>query len=394
VAARVDGTPITLDAINHALAASVTGPTKSLLANASAYGPCIAAFKKSERESEKFRKLQRAREEKALRAQLSAEEQAARKRKDDARLRELRKRGLKGEAPELFERRRPVTDAQREQNCQSSYKNEREQTLRNLIMQIWNEREAHELGISVSENDVAKQVLEDEAQQGSGAKGSHALEQRPHRSEAELRTNAKYSLLDQRIRQSIEYRVSSSQSELEKYYDAHKQGYWEPESRTVVLAHIASRSAAEAIAKDRGSGGLAAAAQKHTVKVSSETSRCLRTDSGALARNEMGTSTLAACTAKRGTISGPIVWVGWGAVPEGYVLVEVTSIKPAIQPTFAQVEASRKQQLVYEAQGLAISRFEEASRLKWQAHTECAAGYVIDACKEYKPPTPIKGRAP
>jgi hypothetical protein len=350
--AKVDGIPITLAAYTHQLKISAQGPVKPLISGASDYQACMAALKSRE---ERSRKLAQAEEEKYAK----------------------RFKGRK--SPGFVQGRKPVGSTQRKRQCEQLYKFAKQQAVSSLIRQTWAQAQAKELGVSVNESEVAKQVKVREASQKAVAKNARSREflaEVPHYNRAELIEVVKNQLLQSKVFMKIREKFvkpgSVSQEKLEKYFSEHKQAYARPESRSIVFATSKSQSVAEAVAKEH-SGGLQSAASKHGIKAMPTTLGCQR-PSGA---KSAGTSIVAEaiCSAKAGVISAPV------KVASTFYVFEVKSVIPPTQPSFAQEKEQIKQLLASQGQEQGMFKYNEEIRIKQRDKTECAAGYLTPLCK-------------
>jgi hypothetical protein len=176
--AKVDGIPITLAAYTHQLQISAQGPVKPLISGASDYPACVAVLKSREERTEKLIKAQ--------------EEKFAKKSKERAK-----GSGL------LAQGRKPKTDALRKRQCEQLYKFAKQQAVSSLIRQTWTQAQAKELGVSVSESEVEKQVKTRESSQKALAKNprvsAFALAEVPHYNKAELMEVVKNQLLQSKV---------------------------------------------------------------------------------------------------------------------------------------------------------------------------------------------------
>lgn len=149
--ATVAGTPITTAAYTHWLSVSAPATVKPLIANASDYSGCIAAIKSREARTEKLIKKE--------------EENFAKKSKGRAK-----------ESGLLSRERKPKTEAQGRQQCKLLYKAFKQQAASTLIRRLQTQVQAKELGIDVSEAEVAKAVRAREASQKALAKNPRSRE--------------------------------------------------------------------------------------------------------------------------------------------------------------------------------------------------------------------------
>jgi hypothetical protein len=286
------------------------------------------------------------------------------------------------------------TDAQRKQQCEVQYKAAKQQAVSVLIRRLQIQSEAMQAGVQVSGSEVAKQVKAREASRRALAKNSRAsqfgLGEAPRYSGADLRATVSSELLEALLNTKIRERFTSSgsvsQGQMEKYFSEHKQAYGEPERRSIVFAMTKSQSVAAAVASGHLAGGLTAAAGKHGVTATPSTLGCQQ----AVAKGVSGSGLITAvCAAKVHVITGPVTAAAAAVKPSpSYYVFEVSSIVPAVPPSFANAKGRIKQLLAPRAQQQAMLRYTEEARAKLKAQTECAPGYVVPSCKEYVAPKP------
>jgi hypothetical protein len=359
--ARVNDTPITTASYQHWLGIAAPPSVKPLITNPSDYSACAAAVKSREARSQQLMRTR--------------EEQLAKLHKGHSQLLPARSHSR-------------TTDAQRKQQCEELFKEVKHEALSTLIQRLWTQAQASELGVKASDSEVMQRLKSRKEEQARIAKNRSSTEglfasEMPHYSEADMAETIKGQLLETQVYKTIRERfakvASVSQGKLEKYFNEHKQIYARPEQRSVVIAQTKSQSVAEAIVKEHSSSGLTGAASKHSARAMPNVLGCEHSSVPGIRLSSLYS---AVCSAKSNTISGPI------KMASTYYLVEVKSITPASQPSFDQAKERIKQLLVSESQGQAIERYNQEIRAKLRAHTECAAGYVVELCSEYRPPAP------
>jgi hypothetical protein len=360
IVAKVDGTSITTVAYNHQLQVSAPATIRPLISNPSNYSGCIAAIKSREERNQKLIKAN--------------QERIAKQSKGHAKTPSL-----------LGGSRQARTDSQLKQQCELQYKAFKQQAINSLIRRLQNEAEAKELGVTVSESEVATQVKTREARQKELAKNSRYAELglAEARGTADLAEEVKSELLETRIFTKVREKFAKSrpvsQSELEKYFNEHKQIYGQTERRSIVFVSTKTQSIAEAIAKEHSSGGLVAAAAKHATKATPTTVACQH--SSAAKGTQTSTIIEDICSAKAVALSGPV------KMASTYYVFEVKSITPASQPSFASAKARIKELLTSQSSQEPILKYNNEIRAKLKAETECSAGYIVELCKEYTAPT-------
>lgn len=321
--ALVDGVPIPTIAYTHQLQIGTSGPAKSLIADPSNYSACIAAVKSEALKTEKF---------------VTTREHI---------LAKIMKR------PVPVPRTTPKTEAQRKQECDKRYREDRLQAVNVLIRRIWTKVQAKELGVGTVTNKVSNEMVTDQ-------------------------------ILDRGIAVKIAEKFAQpgavSQAKLEQYFNEHKQAYRKPEERRFEIFHVKSQTQAEQAKEELSSGKNFAKVAASVTKskftgTSHESFRC-----GAAPSEPVMAM---ACTAKKGVPIGPI------KISSEYEVFEIVGILPAVQATFGQEKEQIKQQLLNQSGVPAKVKYNEETRVKQKEKTECAAGYVTFLCKEYQPPKPV-----
>lgn len=363
--AIVNGTPITMASYQHWLEASAPASIKPLIANPSDYSACISALKAREQAEQKLVKKN---EESLAKAQ----------------------KGRKASRSLFRDLHRARTETQYKKQCEQSYQDERLQAVRTLINRAWTEGEAKELGVTLNQGEVAKQLKVREEEQkrlAKVARGSEFAGGEANYGAADLKEMISSSVLEQlvykKVREKFAKTSSVSQTKLEKYFDEHKQIYAEPERRSIVYLSTKSKSTADAIAGEHGN--LSKAASKHGVTATPTTVSCQQ-------QNKTGGEGILVkiCAAKTGVMSGPDAPTSSSKAASIFYLFEVKSTTPATKPNFAQAKEKIKQLLSTQGESLAASKYSEETREKLKARTECAKGYVVELCKEYVAPTPAR----
>lgn len=345
VLAKVDGTPITVAAYNQELQATVTPAVQPLIANPSDYSACTSVLK--------------------ARAELVAK--------------------TAKERHQVGEQAPAKSESELEEECQQRYKQLQQSALSGLITRLQTQIQAKELGATVNQAELAKQVTRSmqtlKAIEKSPRATVSAFSETPKYTEAAVREIYTQQQLQDAIIEKVNAKFTKhvSKAQVQKYFSEHKQLYAdsEPESRHIVLTSSASKSTAESAAKQHGSGGLQATAKKQGLKTSSTPIGCSKT-------GQTGSPLFAAvCLAKLHTVTGPVTW------NKAYYVFELTSITPA-KNTPARLtpvlERTIEQSLSVRGEGQGQEKFNEQAKAKLKAETECATGHVVGVCSEYKAP--------
>lgn len=245
----------------------------------------------------------------------------------------------------------PKTQAQFKTLCERQAAEVKLQGARFLIRNAQTLIQARELGVSVDESQLAKE-------------------------------SSKWTLVQNQIRTKVEHRfgktTAPSQTALQKYFNEHKQIFAKPETRSLAYVETPSKSVAEAIASTHRSGGLATAAAKQSLTVTPTIAHC--GESAASNGGHVPPIYAAICSAKTGVTTGPI------KMPSKYFVIEVKSVSSAVKPSFDKAKERVKQELFISTKGREESKYFTEVRRRLKDRTECAAGYVVELCKEYVRP--------
>jgi foldase protein PrsA len=190
----------------------------------------------------------------------------------------------------------------------------------------------------------------------------------------------KLNLLSQKIQQKVVKAKSAvTHAEVVKYFEENKERYGTPEKRSVRIVLTKTESQAAAAKKEIESGkSFASVAKAHSIDPTSKANGGLI--QGVVKGEEEKALSEAVFSAKAHVLSGPV------KTPFGYYIFEVEKVEAGSSTALKTVEASIKQQLVATHQQKALTEFVKSFKKKWQAKTECRAGYVVADCKGYKAP--------
>jgi len=277
-------------------------------------------------------------------------------------------------------RQRAVTgDAANEdlaQRCKQQYEALRRQVMSFFITSRWLIGEAAEEGVAVTAQEVNERLAEMRRSFASDAEYRESLDAIAH-TVSDVRLEIEAELAAEKIRQRLskgEGKVTSS--EIARYYRDHIGSYHIPEIR---YFDIGENFPTAAVARSkRGAVG------RGEESIHESLPRKPFTDYN----GEKRIIYEAIFKANPHVVSAPI------RLNEIYFLINVTRITAPYVQSLAQVERSIANTLRSERHRRTLTGFVAAWRRRWIARTDCAAGYVVQKCRQYsgtrEPEDPLK----
>jgi foldase protein PrsA len=273
------------------------------------------------------------------------------------------------------------TPAQLKTQCEQQYKALQQQVLGFLISSEWVLGQAKEMGIGVSDKEVAARLNTLKKQQFPKEAEFQKFLATTGQSVSDLLLRVKLSMVSQKVQEKItkEGAKKVSEAEVAKYYNAHKSQYGQPEKRNLKI--ILTKTEAEAKqAKSEIESGKSFASVAKSKSIDPTTKNNGGELPGVVKGQEEKALDTAVFEAKPGVLGGPV------KTPFGYYVYEVKSIVAPTQQSLAQVKASVKQQLSSQGQQGALTKFVKEFKKRWKERTECRAEYVVQDCKTFKEP--------
>lgn len=258
----------------------------------------------------------------------------------------------------------------------------KEKAMGNLLNAAWLEGEAEELGISVTEKEVAAEFEKAKSEAFKTEAEYKEFLKKAHYTKADVLHQVKLQMLTKQVEEKVTTSAPKpSESEIEDYYEAAKSTqYVKPASRNVRVILNKDEKKVEAAKQALEKDGSEASWQKVAKQYSTEK---LSKDSGGL-RTELTEETAEeplkakAFTAPEGQLEGPIKG------PKGFYLFEVVSETPESTQGLDEVKSSISAQLEGQLQQSYFAEFVAEFSSKWTSRTFCADGFVIEACSNFE----------
>jgi parvulin-like peptidyl-prolyl isomerase len=146
------------------------------------------------------------------------------------------------------------------------YKSLQDQVIQYLVQQSELKQKAKDLGITISDNDVATKLRELKAQYfGSSEKKYQAALMAQGVTEKQLKQQLYSTVLSDRIFKKVTAKVKVSDADVKKYYDEHKQTYTQAASRDVRHILVKSKPLADRLESQlKGGASFAKLARKYS----------------------------------------------------------------------------------------------------------------------------------
>jgi foldase protein PrsA len=271
--------------------------------------------------------------------------------------------------------------------CEAQYKSLSSEVLGFLISSNWVLGEASELGISVSDATVKKELEKTKDQEFPKNAEFEKFLQSSGQTVSDLLLRVKLNLLSSKIQAKvIKSKATVTKAQIEKYYRENKSKLGVQEKRNLKI--ILTKTEAQSLAAKKeiqGGTSFSTVAKKVSIDPTSKAKGGVVT--GVVKGEEEQALEGPIFSAKTNVLTGPI------KTPFGYYLFEVTGITPGKEESLAAAEATIKRQLSATQQQTALSKFVKEFKEKWQNKTECRSGYVVADCKGYKAPKGSTGAA-
>jgi foldase protein PrsA len=262
----------------------------------------------------------------------------------------------------------------------------RDTAMSNLITSRWIAGEAEDRGISVSDTEIESYI-----KQQFGGQFEQAAKQAGF-TQDEAREQVSLILLGQELQKAVvgTGQPSVPQDLVQRFYDANKAQFTQPETRDVreiVNKDQAKVEQAKALLEKDNSP---ASWKKVAAKFS--TDKATKSNGGLRKAVAQGQSEPALdeqiFSAPTGVLVGPFKGQA------GYYLIEVEKVTPESVTPLAEIESQIKQQLAQGLQQEVASRAQQTITDKWTDRTFCATGYVVQQCSNFTAPQQTTPGAP
>jgi foldase protein PrsA len=271
------------------------------------------------------------------------------------------------------------TDAILKKQCSDEYNTAKTQIMTALIQSKWYSLEAKDRGINISDAEVKQRFLPLKQQTFPKEADYQKFLKSTGQTEADLLKLVKNQIIQEKIRASVGKAGQPTARDIETAYNKNKSQYAQPATRDLLVVFNSKKPQADAaLAALRKGTSFATVAKKFSQDSAS------KAQGGKFPGVTKGqfepALDKAVFGAKIGALVGPI------KTQFGYYLFKATKATVAKQQSLQQATPQIKQTLISTSQQKAFDDFQKNFKDKWRKKTKCAAGFLIDLCKNG--PTP------
>lgn len=260
------------------------------------------------------------------------------------------------------------------------YEELKEAAIKELVEAVWLKGQAEEMGISVTEKEVATE-LANIKKQNFPTKGAYQkFLKESHFTPEEVNEIVHLQIATKKIEEAAKAKAPEPTSaEIAAYYEAEKATkFTVKESRDVRVIVNEDKAKVEAaqklLEKDHSPAGWKKATQKYspTTKANGGLTPGVQEE---VLPEELKKPIFTAAT---GELIGPL------NSEKNYLLLEVVKLHPAKTKSLKEAEAEIISTLTQEKQQEAFSEFASEYTGKWRGRTYCAGGFVTEQCANFK----------
>jgi len=265
----------------------------------------------------------------------------------------------------------------------AKYEELKSTALGELLDAIWIQGQAEEIGISVTDKEIAEELEKLKKQAFKTEKEYKEFLKEAHFTKADVNERVTIQMLSAQIQEKVsETAIVPSNSEIEDYYEAAKASqYTTPESRDIRVVKNKDKAKVEeakaALEKDDSNKSWEKVAKKYSTDTT-------KGNGGLQSGVTEGAGTLGepleaeVFAAPQGELEGPL--------QEGsnYTIFEVMKITPEKVQSLDEAKSQISTQLAEQTKQQEFAAFLRGYSYKWKSRTFCADGFVIERCNNFK----------
>jgi parvulin-like peptidyl-prolyl isomerase len=254
-------------------------------------------------------------------------------------------------------------------------------TIEELLSKVWIFGEGEELGIKVTPKEVETQLAKTKKESFKTEKAFQEFLKEQNLNEEEVNELIELQIIQTKIQEKVPKEAPAvTEAEAEEYYEAEKTSqYTKKPSRDVRVVVNENKKEVESAQQALEADNSEASWKKVTKKYSPTT------EANAGLQKEISEEFLTEplkkdiFTAKVGELIGPV------KQEKNYLLLEVVKTHPQSVQPFAEVKTTISTQLTQEAEQKYFTEWVTNDyQAKWSARTQCASGFLIENCANYK----------
>jgi foldase protein PrsA len=262
------------------------------------------------------------------------------------------------------------------------YEELKEAAIKELVESVWLQGQAEELGVTVTEKEVATELQNIKKQNFPTEQAYQKFLKESNFTQQEVNEILELQILTKKIEEAAKAEAPEpTSSEIADYYEAEKATkFTVKETRDVRVIINEDKSEVEAAQKALESDHSPASWKKVAQKYSSDPTTKSKGGLTPGVAEEFLPENLKKplFSAATGELIGPL------KVEKNYLLLEVVNLHPAKAKSLKEAEAEIISTLTQEKQQAQFSEFAAEYTSRWQARTHCASGFVTAQCANFK----------
>jgi parvulin-like peptidyl-prolyl isomerase len=259
----------------------------------------------------------------------------------------------------------------------------KETALGEVMDSIWIQGQAEEMGISVTQKEIADELEKLKKKAFKTEKQYEEFLKEAKFTQADVDTRVTIQMLSEQIQAQVtEEAPIPSNREIESYYEAAKSSqYTTPASRDIRLIKNKDKAKVEeakaALEKDDSEKSWEKVAKKYSTDTTKNIGglQSAVTEGGGTLQEPLEGEVF---SAPQGELEGPL------KDGQTYTLFEVMKITPEKVQSLDEAKAQISAQLAEKAKQQAFATFVQQYGTKWQSRTFCAADFTIARCANFK----------
>jgi foldase protein PrsA len=250
-----------------------------------------------------------------------------------------------------------------------------------LIESHWLLAEAAERGLPPTREEVARRL---KAKQHEMFPGGEAEFREYLTSTGQSTADANFRVEVEVAAENILHQLAGGEPAITRarvagYYAANRQRFVVPERRTLELVEVTTEAAAQRARREIQAGRSVAS---------------LKPLHEELAPHELLQDAIGKRIEKAVFAARPNVLTGPLKLRERWSVYEVTRVRPALLKPLAQVRQEIREQLASQQRQQTVAAFVREWASRWAPRTDCAAGLVVQRCRQYRGPQTTAGEDP
>jgi parvulin-like peptidyl-prolyl isomerase len=252
----------------------------------------------------------------------------------------------------------------------AAYKSLQDQAMQYLVQQAELQQKAKDVGVTVTDKDVAARLVQIKKQYFAGKQASYLKQLKAQGlTEAQLKLDLQAQILSEKLYKAITGKLKVSNAEVTKYYADNKTQYGTAESRDVRHILVNNKTLANSLESQlKGGASFAALAKKYSKDPgSAKTGGKLTITKG----QTVPQFDKAAFALKTNEISPPVhTQYGW------HIIQALSAVKPAKTTAFATVKTQISQQLLQTKRTAAMTKWLDDVKKSFAKQISYQAGYA------------------